>query len=236
MRNWAAASEALACELAASVAAGHRSSIGWLNHYTAQVVLGSGTAALSDLSIVGIDGILLLSLLHGRERTTADMVVPVLLDRLEEPRVVLVGGVPETLGERLRAVQDLLPGRGSVVAAFDGYAGRPEPEELRELVRRLRANVVLMGLGTPLQERYAGAVAPAFAEGGVALTVGGFLDQVAQPGYYPSWAYPLRLNWLVRLSREPKRLWRRYSIDAVRAVRHRDAIRATLLGLPAIRL
>jgi hypothetical protein len=36
----------------------------------------------------------------------------------------------------------------------------------------------------------------------------------------------LRLNWLVRLAREPRRLWRRYTVDAVRAVR----ARADLIG------
>lgn len=230
------ASDALAQELAVAVTEGQRCSIGWLNHYTAQVVLGGDNSALSGLTIIGVDGLFLLRLLGGHERTSADLVVPALLDRLAEPRVVLVGGAPGTLGERRDAIGQLLGDRGSVVAAFDGYAGRPQPEELKVVLHDLRANVCLMGLGAPLQEAYAGAVAPAFADGGVALTVGGFLDQIAQPGYYPAWAYPLGLNWLVRLCREPRRLWRRYSLDAVRAVRLRRRLRSELLGLRAIRL
>jgi exopolysaccharide biosynthesis WecB/TagA/CpsF family protein len=230
------ASEALAGELARAVSEGRRFSVGWLNHYTAQVVLGTGTSALSELSIIGIDGLFLLGLLRGHERTSADLVVPSLFERLEDPRVIVVGGVPEMLEERRDAIQRLLGHRGSVVAAFDGYAGRPDPGHLRDLVHDLRANVVLMGLGAPMQEAYAAAVAPAFERGGVALTVGGFLDQIAQPGYYPAWAYPLSLNWLVRLYREPRRMWRRYSVDALRAARLRRRLRSELLGLPAIRL
>jgi hypothetical protein len=43
----------------------------------------------------------------------------------------------------------------------------------------------------------------------------------------------LRLNWLVRLAREPKRLWRRYTIDAVRALRARAKLVDYVTGLGA---
>lgn len=230
------ASEALALELITAVSEGRKVSVGWLNHYTAQVVLSSRTDALDNLNIVGIDGLLLLGLLGGRQRTSADMVVPLLLRRLDVARAILVGGRPETLAERRAAVEELLGPHGRVVAAFDGYRERPSPEALCELIRSHGANVVLLGLGAPMQESYAAVVASAFPDGGVSLTVGGFLDQIAQPGYYPAWAYPLGLNWLVRLAREPRRLWRRYSVDAVRAIHERRALRSRLRTLPSIRL
>jgi hypothetical protein len=39
------------------------------------------------------------------------------------------------------------------------------------------------------------------------------------------------LNWLVRLAREPRRLWRRYTIDAVRALRSRAELAEYVIGL-----
>ena len=44
------------------------------------------------------------------------------------------------------------------------------------------------------------------------ITCGGYFDQVIVGDYYPAWAYPMRLNWLVRMWHEPRRLWRRYLI------------------------
>ena len=80
----------------------------------------------------------------------------------------------------------------------------------------------------PLQDHYALA---ATSPGVLVVTCGGWLDQFAggEP-YYPAWAYPLRLNWLVRLAREPRRLWRRYTIEAIRAVRARADLIDYVLG------
>ncbi len=69
-----------------------------------------------------------------------------------------------------------------------------------------------------LQEQWALDVA-AVLPAGLVLTCGGFFDQIHPARYYPSWAYALRLNWAVRLAREPGRLWRRYSVEALEASR-----------------
>jgi hypothetical protein len=69
---------------------------------------------------------------------------------------------------------------------------------------------------------------------GYAMTCGGFLDQILQSNYYPAWAYPLRLNWLVRLAREPRRLWRRYTVEAVVALAHGRGWRQVTAGVPGM--
>lgn len=69
-----------------------------------------------------------------------------------------------------------------------------------------------------MQDRYALGLK---RRGVLVVTCGGWLDQFSGDSYYPSWAYPLRLNWLVRLAKEPRRLWGRYTVHAVRAVRSR---------------
>ena len=92
---------------------------------------------------------------------------------------------------------------------------------LRGELQRAGAELVVVGLGAPLQDFYALELR---APGMLVVTCGGWLDQFCAVSYYPSWAYPLRLNWLVRLAREPRRLWRRYSVDALRALRARRAL------------
>ena len=104
---------------------------------------------------------------------------------------------------------------------------------LRRLVREVQPDLVLVGLGAGLQEQVLLEAASAMRRG-YALTCGGFIDQVLQEGYYPEWAYPLKLNWLVRLAREPRRLWRRYTVEALSAVGRRADWRASMARVPGV--
>ena len=50
--------------------------------------------------------------------------------------------------------------------------------------------------------------------GGVIITGGSYLDHLAERVYwYPAWVSRVRLGWAYRMAREPRRLWRRYSVD-----------------------
>ncbi|MGY1681906.1 WecB/TagA/CpsF family glycosyltransferase [Geodermatophilus sp. SYSU D01176] len=210
-------------------------SVSWLNHHSAQVVLARTPEVLDELTYVGVDGLLLRRIL-GRTtpRTSADLVLPALLGRLRSPRVAIVGGTPSSLPGIHRAVSRLLPPGGRIVAVRDGFEGLPRGRDLDRWLARHRPTVVLAGLGAGLQDEFVCEVARRLPTG-LAITCGGFLDQVQQEGYYPSWAYPLKLNWLVRLVREPRRLWRRYTVDAVQAIRAAASLRAAIDGAEGFR-
>ena len=200
----------------------------WINHYTAPLLLSSGAASRIDL--VGVDGTLLSRVLGGVGRTSADLVLPMLLPRLGASRIVLLGGTPEASG-RARAVVGEFADKGASVVALDGFESLPPRHELPGVLRDLSAEVAIVGLGGGLQDQYA-AEARGSGAAVLALTCGGFLDQIANPSYYPPWAYALRLNWAVRLAREPSRLWRRYTVDAARFVSERRKYRAAVSELP----
>ncbi|MGY1635471.1 WecB/TagA/CpsF family glycosyltransferase [Geodermatophilus sp. SYSU D00742] len=210
-------------------------SVSWLNHHSAQVVLRRTPEVLDELTYIGVDGLLLRRIL-GRTapRTSADLVLPALLGRLRAPRVAIVGGTPAALPGVRRAIARLLPPGGRIVAVRDGFEGLPRGRELDRWLARHRPTVVLAGLGAPLQDEFVCEVARRLPTG-LAVTCGGFLDQVQQEGYYPKWAYPLKLNWLVRLAREPRRLWRRYTVDAVTAVRAAARLRTAVEGAEGFR-
>ncbi|MGY1984854.1 WecB/TagA/CpsF family glycosyltransferase [Blastococcus sp. SYSU DS0669] len=200
----------------------------WLNHHTIRIVLSDAASALARMDVCGIDGQFLKWLLRHPTRTSADLVVPRVLQRDGTIRTVLaIGGHGDRAGG-LSAALSGLAGRPVRVVHVDGFDGLLRGAELARLVRSVEPEMVLIGLGAGLQEQVLLEAADAMA-GGYAMTCGGFLDQVLQPGYYPAWAYPLRLNWLVRLAREPRRLWRRYTVGAVRALtcsaRWRRAVR-----------
>jgi exopolysaccharide biosynthesis WecB/TagA/CpsF family protein len=209
----------------------------WLNHWSAgQVLSDSGAhAATTRMSYVGIDGIGLRGLLGWRPpRSSADTVIPRLLSLLQDARVAIVGANPERHAAAVEAVAALLGGNSRIAATADGYSALPANDQLASWVHTNTPTLVLVGLGAGKQEIFAAAVGEHMTFG-LVLTCGGFLDQVTNPRYYPSWAYPLKLNWLVRLSREPKRLWRRYTIGAGKALVSTRRLRREIGALPGYR-
>ena len=136
-------------------------------------------------------------------------------------------GVPKLLAERLRARFPGLQIVGTISPPF-----RPVTEdEDAEIVRAIDASgadIVWVGLSTPKQERWMaahhGRIAPAVMVGvGAAFDIhAGTLPQA------PLWMQRNGLEWLYRLLREPRRLWRRYAVIVptfiVRIVRNRPRL------------
>jgi N-acetylglucosaminyldiphosphoundecaprenol N-acetyl-beta-D-mannosaminyltransferase len=83
-------------------------------------------------------------------------------------------------------------------------------DDLIASIREARPDLVLVALGCPKQEilihRIAGAVRPA-----VCIGLGAGIDFLAGAvPRAPRWVSGAGLEWLYRLAREPRRLWRRY--------------------------
>ena len=75
------------------------------------------------------------------------------------------------------------------------------------------ARFTLLAVGSPVQERLAAAI-QAMGGTGIGLCVGAALDfWTGLTPRAPCWCRRLGLEWLFRLSREPRRLGRRYLID-----------------------
>lgn len=222
------ASAVLARHLVRSWWDGPTTTVTWLNHHTAQLVRPGDLAAFD---LVGVDGQLLRWLIRDTAgRTSADLVLPLLLPRLHGARVALVGGVQAFVLPRAAVVGALLCPNSSLIANLNGHEGLPV--DVLSWVRETRPDVVLVGLGGGNQEKFAAAVAQVLPRG-LVITCGGYLDQLLRDSYYPRWAYPLHLNWAVRLRREPRRLWRRYTLEALHAVRRRRQLRELLAGSSA---
>jgi N-acetylglucosaminyldiphosphoundecaprenol N-acetyl-beta-D-mannosaminyltransferase len=118
-------------------------------------------------------------------------------------------GVPELLAERLVARFPGLPVAGTMAPPFRLLT----PAEDAVVVERINAaapDLVWVGLSTPKQERWMAAhvgrlTAPVLLGVGAAFDIhAGLLPQA------PTWMQAAGLEWLYRLLREPRRLWRRY--------------------------
>ena len=117
--------------------------------------------------------------------------------------------VPELLAKRLTARFPGLRVAGTWSPPFRPLTPE-EDQAVIERINRSRADLVWVGLSTPKQERWMAAHvgrvhAKALLGVGAAFDIhAGLLPQA------PPWMQRSGLEWLYRLGREPRRLWRRY--------------------------
>lgn len=179
-------------------------------------------AAYERASLILADGmpILWASRLLGtplREKVSGSDLVSPLITRAVAGRwrVYLVGGgegVAARAAERLKIDAPGLEIVGIDARSIDIDRGPTELDGLVAGLTAARPDLVLVALGCPKQEivmdRIAGAVRPA-----VCVGIGASLDFLAGTvPRAPRWMSAAGLEWLYRLAREPRRLWRRYLV------------------------
>ena len=125
--------------------------------------------------------------------------------------IFLFGGKPElldALSKNLLAKFPLLQISGQMPSKFRTVSN-PEKQEIIEEIQSSGAGITLVGLGCPRQEVWAFEYKkhlrmPVLAVGAA------FNFHAGQLAQAPPMLQRLGLEWLYRLTREPKRLWRRY--------------------------
>jgi N-acetylglucosaminyldiphosphoundecaprenol N-acetyl-beta-D-mannosaminyltransferase len=121
-------------------------------------------------------------------------------------------GVTEAAAERLLARYPALPIAGCHHGYFDRDSGSPENEAVLERIGRSRADILLVGMGMPVQERWLydnWSRLPSM----VIMTGGAIFDYTSgRLRRAPAFFTDNGLEWLGRLLIEPRRLWRRYLV------------------------
>jgi exopolysaccharide biosynthesis WecB/TagA/CpsF family protein len=132
--------------------------------------------------------------------------------------VGLIGAAPDVLKSAAAAIADIAPAL-RVTAFHDGFFGPDaEPAILRALSAD-RPDILLVAMGTPRQEIWAGTRLGA-EHAGVIMTVGALFDFLARRvPRAPSIMRRMGVEWLFRLVLEPRRLFRRYVIGNPEFVR-----------------
>lgn len=126
--------------------------------------------------------------------------------------IYLYGGKPEVIEPLQASLRQRFP--GLMIAGAESPPFRElTPEEDRAVIERINdsgAGVVLLGLGCPKQDHFAFAHRPQIRA--VQICVGAVFDFFAgsQP-VAPQWMQSAGLEWLFRLSSEPRRLFGRYA-------------------------
>lgn len=124
-------------------------------------------------------------------------------------RVFLIGGKPGIADAAAGRIKARFP-NVDICGAIDGYQYY---ETSVAAVMAARPDFVLCGMGAPNQERFLVALRSADYQG-IALTCGGFLDQLVQrERYYPPLINKLDIRFAYRLYKEPRRLAHRYLVE-----------------------
>lgn len=82
------------------------------------------------------------------------------------------------------------------------------------------ARFILLAVGSPQQELLAQRLKARGKAKGIGLCIGAAMEFLAYPQRRaPDWISKIGMEWLFRLLREPRRLWRRYLVDSPQIVR-----------------
>ncbi len=129
-------------------------------------------------------------------------------------------GAGEGVGDRARWNVNCQVQREMVIDTYSPPFGFETDEaECRRIIDRIRqsgATVVAVGLGAPKQEKWIQKYRAELPQVKTFLAIGATIDfEAGQVRRSPKWVSQAGLEWLYRILMEPRRLWKRYWMDAV---------------------
>jgi N-acetylglucosaminyldiphosphoundecaprenol N-acetyl-beta-D-mannosaminyltransferase len=220
--------------IASSLADRIRLDVAWLNPYYVQVA--SRNAELRDLlnryDVLQPDGwgvvvAARLAKISVEERLAIEDIEREVFSRMAEyhQRVYLFGAEPAMAERAAATLAANFPGleiAGTDHGWYDAIAGHPgrytddDNERIIARINEANADLLLVSLPTPFQQRWTMGNRDRL-DVSVTMLVGAYFDHLAEGvDWYPRWMDRLRLGWLYRLAREPRRLLYRYTIGMAR--------------------
>lgn len=172
----------------------------------------------SDFDYIHIDGIALVIFLKligiKTIRRSFDMtsIAPLLFEYCQEQKksIYFIGAKLEELEKSIKVFQNSYP-HMNIKGFHHGYIEKQWNEKIEEIIQ-LNPDFVIVGMGTPIQEKFLIDLRKKGFKGS-GFTCGGFLHQSQQDiDYYPPIFDKLNIRWIYRMIDEPK-LVKRYFID-----------------------
>lgn len=127
-------------------------------------------------------------------------------------RLLIVGASEDSNTKCVQRLKRVLP--RTQVFGVPGAAWNDQSHNLLNAqCKSLDPQLVLVGLGMPLQEEVALSLLKSNTKSVIA-TVGGAIDQIAGvQRNAPRWLGMVGIEWIWRLLTQPRRLWRRYLVE-----------------------
>ncbi len=129
-------------------------------------------------------------------------------------RLFFLGAKPGVAREAAERLKARYPGL-QIAGAEHGHFRHegPENEEMIARIQAARADILILGFGMPLQEKWLAQNA-ARVDVRIFLTGGAVFDYAAgRARRAPEWMIKSHLEWLYRVIREPRRLFMRYALE-----------------------
>ncbi|MCR2815875.1 WecB/TagA/CpsF family glycosyltransferase [Microbacterium jiangjiandongii] len=169
----------------------------------------------SDLVLVDGAPVAMAAGLGPRYRVGSTDWLDELMPVAEGLRILAIGGTEASARGAQRHMTTKYP-RVTWDAA-DGFSTHHISDDLRSRIEQ--AQIILVGMGMPQQERWLLSNSD-LLRGKVVANVGGCIDYYAgTQRLAPRWTGKLGIEWLYRLLRDPRRLAHRYLIEPFKLVR-----------------
>lgn len=138
---------------------------------------------------------------------------PRLLAALPAQKIALIGSTHDDLQPAKKVLEKL---GHEVVGVFDGFDDIKQPFFIQQL-NALAPDIVLVGMGNPIQEQWILKHSADLPSVKLMAGVGALYVFLAEnKARAPAWMRKLRVEWLFRLLLEPRRLFKRYTVDFVK--------------------
>lgn len=136
--------------------------------------------------------------------------VPALLTFLTQPkRIAMIGARATSLHKAAENLSRHTPWH-TFLPISDGFFDRSQSQDILNEVERQKADILLVAMGSPDQEKWVDTHVRA-NHARLVINVGALFDFMAgEVPRAPEGLRKLRLEWVYRLAQEPSRLWRRY--------------------------
>ena len=184
-----------------------------------RAIVNGATYVMSDSTILQTAR----ALRHGVPRIRTELGTRLMLALCAEARekgvpIALIGGRDkDALAHIERSLKEQFDGL-QVAYSFSPPFRSLKPDEEETMLRELSesdARLVFIGIGCPKQEQWMNRYKDRFF--GAMIGVGAAFDGIGGTvKTAPAAVHALGLEWLFRLAREPRRLWRRYFVSAPR--------------------
>ena len=126
-------------------------------------------------------------------------------------RVYFLGAHPGTAARAAEILAERTPDL-KVAGTGDGFFPRSDDAAVAAAIKETGADVVMVAMGNPLQERWLAANLEA-SGAMLGVGVGAFFDFTAgNVPRAPAWMNRVGIEWIWRLGQEPRRMWRRYLV------------------------
>ncbi|HEY9853033.1 MAG TPA: WecB/TagA/CpsF family glycosyltransferase [Leptolyngbyaceae cyanobacterium] len=135
----------------------------------------------------------------------------------ENVKIFLLGAA-EGIAKKAQEEINKKVGRQIIVGAYSPSFGfennEKECQQIIEIIKESGATVLAVGVGAPKQEKWIVKYKDSLPNIKTFLAIGATIDfEAGHKPRAPQWMSKAGIEWLYRLSSEPRRLWKRYLIE-----------------------